>query len=115
MRGAHAPVATNLAEVDQADYCVGHDRAECGRQQILEERGEEEHGEEHEAGMEDGGHLRALPGGVGDRCLREAAVCRVSTDEPRRRAGRAFGDEFLVPIDGVAVLGRHRPRRSERL
>ena len=52
--------------------------------------------QQHEDGVDQGRHLRLLPGRVGDRGLRQAAVDREAADEPGGAAGDALGDQLLV-------------------
>ena len=84
-------VAPPLGERDQAQHRVDHDRRERRARQLLEEAGEDEHREQDQDGVDQRRDLGALPRGVGDRGLREAAVGGEPADEPGRPAGECPG------------------------
>ena len=101
--------------VDQTGH--GHDdhRPQGGRGQVLEQRGQEQQGQDHHQGRGDGGELGAGPGPAVDGRLGQPPAGREGLEPAAGQVGRAQGAQLLVGVDLGLVPGGEGAGGRDRL
>ena len=96
----------HLADVHHPhDDRFDDDRAEHRLGEIGEHRGQHEQREDDQHRLGQVRHLRSCAGAVVDRALGEAAVVEHPLDEAGRDVRHPLGEQLLVDVDPVVVLG----------
>lgn len=109
-----AAVAAKLCDLPEVRDGVDDQRGEHSLGQVLEQRREEQHGDEDQHGREEWGELGAGARLLVDGRLGKAAPGGQSTEQPGAGVGDPEHDQLLVGVDVVAVLGREVLSRAER-
>jgi hypothetical protein len=94
-----------LPDLDQPGGGVDHDGTEGCRREGGQHRPEEPHGEQYDGHRHQGVQLGAAPDGVADHGPAAAAADREALEDPGRQVRRTEGQELLIAVDGVSVLG----------
>jgi hypothetical protein len=107
--------AAEGGRVDQADH--GHDdhRPQGGLGQVLEQRGQEQQGEDHDQGGGDAGELAAGARPAIDGRLGQAPSGREGLEAAAGQVGGAERPQLLVGVDLGVVVGGEGPGGRDRL